>query len=87
MSGMCFDLVEKVYSTLINLDKGDLRPLYYLQNKREFKLAIKGELGQSNKIFQEDLDWDKNAIYTLLFVGYKPNLLSHFRDKFKVGRI
>lgn len=86
-SGMCFDTIEKVYFTLINPDEGDLWPLYYRQCKEEFKLTIRGELRQSNKIILEDPKRDRSFIYTSLSAGYKPNLLAFFRKKFKIGRI
>lgn len=86
-SGMCYDPIEKVYFTLINPDEGDHRPLYYRQNKNELKLAVRGELGQSNKIVLEDRNWNQNAIYTSLSVGYKPNLLTLFKDQIKRGRM
>lgn len=85
-SDMCFDSIDKIYFNLINPDEGDLQPLYCRQNKDELKLAARGELGQSNKIILEDRDWDKKAIYTPLFVGYRPNLLALFKENIKKGR-
>lgn len=84
---MYFDPIEKVYFTLVNPDEGDLGPLYYRHCKGEFKLAVRAELGQSNNIVLEDHDWDMKIFYTSLSVGYKPNLLAIFSEKFKVGRI
>lgn len=48
-SNMCFDPFEKVYFTQVNPYEDDLRPLYYRQSKEDFKLVVKGELGQSNR--------------------------------------
>lgn len=84
---MCFDTAKFFYFTLINPDERDLRPLHYRQLKGDFKLAVRGELGQSNKIMVEDPERDRKAICTSLSVVYRPHLLALLREKFKLGRV
>lgn len=79
-SRMCFDPVEKEYFNSVNPNEDDMRPLYYRQSNGELKLAVRGELGQSNKIVLEDRQWDKKEIYTPLSKDCKPNLLALFKE-------
>lgn len=45
-SGMCYDsfLEVKVYYTLIDQNGGDLRPLYYIQSRGDFSLAVNDKI-------------------------------------------
>lgn len=44
-SGMCLDLVEKVYFNYFNHNEDDLRPLNYKNSNTYLKLGVSEELG------------------------------------------
>lgn len=55
-----FDSEGKRYYSWVFNDPKDLRCLYYLPNKGEFRLAIRGETGENNKEVLEEQDWTED---------------------------